>query len=92
MQLLALSGEVSMEAEARQEKPPGADTSHPDREYRATGKKAVGGGRQAVAWHQAQQWKLRLQNFWRNSSVSLPNNDVLKRTSKKQCSTVKQTG
>lgn len=49
MQLHALSGEVSMEAEARQEKPPGADTSHPDREYRATGKKAVGGGRQAVA-------------------------------------------
>ena len=51
-----------MEAEARQQKPPGADTSHPDREYRATGKKAGGGGRQAVAWHQAQQWKLRLQN------------------------------
>lgn len=49
MQLHAPSGEVSMEAETRQEKPPGADTSHPDRESRATGKKAVGGGRQAVA-------------------------------------------
>lgn len=55
-----LSREVWMGAEARWT-PPGAGTIH-DRECRETAKKAVGGGRETIAWHQAQQWKLRLQN------------------------------
>lgn len=55
-----LSREVSMGVEARW-KPPGVGTSR-DRECRGRAKKAVGGGRETIAWHKAQQWKLRLQN------------------------------
>lgn len=55
IQVLILSGEVSVETEARGQEPPGADTSHSDIERRATGKKALGCGREAVDWHWAQQ-------------------------------------
>lgn len=43
-----------MEAEARQQKHPGADTNC-DMECKRTVKKAVGGDREAVVWHKAQQ-------------------------------------
>ena len=45
--------EVSMEAEARQQKHPGADTNCAI-ECKRTVKKAVGGDREAVAWHKAE--------------------------------------
>lgn len=53
IQVLILSGEVSVETEARGQEPPGVDTSYSDIECRATGKKALGCGREAADWHWA---------------------------------------
>lgn len=50
-----------MEAEARWQKHPGAGTSH-HLGHRRTVQKEVGGGREAIAWHKAQQYKLRPRN------------------------------
>lgn len=43
-----------MEAEAGEQKHPGAGR-HCDIECRRTAKKAVGGGREAAVWHKAQR-------------------------------------